>query len=144
MPASPATLPEADIVSKITSGTVADAVTSLTELITDRELTVFAVIDHSGEARRHGTALRDTKVVFFGSPAAGTPVMQAAPLAALDLPLKVLLWDDGGQTTISYLDPPALATRHHLDQDLASRLAGIGPLTDALVAMGDRHGGTPG
>jgi uncharacterized protein (DUF302 family) len=96
-------------------------------------MTVFVVIDHSGEAKRNGLDLRDTKVVIFGSPAAGTPVMQAAPLSALDLPLKVLIWDDDGQTTISYLDPDALARRHHLSAELASRLAGIGPLTEALI-----------
>jgi uncharacterized protein (DUF302 family) len=60
--------------------------------------------------------------------------MEASPLAALDLPLKVLVWDDGGQTMISYIDPEVLAERHHLNAELASRLAGIGPLTDALIA----------
>ena len=63
---------------------------------------LFAVIDHSGEARASGLQLRDTKLVIFGSPQAGTPVMQAAPLAALDLPLKVLVWADGEQTKVSY------------------------------------------
>ena len=95
--------------------------------------TVFAAIDHSGEARGHGLELRDTKLIIFGSPTGGTPVMQASPLAALDLPLKVLVWDDGGQTKVSYTDPDALAVRHHLSSELASRLAGIGPLTDAVV-----------
>lgn len=96
-------------------------------------MTVFAVIDHSGEARGHGLELRDTKLVIFGSPTGGTPVMQASPLAALDLPLKALVWDDDGETKVSYTDPDALAARHHLSSELASRLAGIGPLTDALV-----------
>ena len=96
-------------------------------------MTVFVTIDHSGEASRQGLELRDTKVVIFGSPAAGTPVMRASPLAALDLPLKVLIWDDDGQTKISYTDPGALASRYHLSAELASRLAGIGPLTDELI-----------
>jgi uncharacterized protein (DUF302 family) len=96
-------------------------------------MTVFATIDHSGEARRHGLELRDTKVVIFGSPTGGTPVMQASPLAALDLPLKVLVWDDDGQTKVSYTDPDALAARYRLSGELASRLAGIGPLIDAVV-----------
>jgi uncharacterized protein (DUF302 family) len=73
-------------------------------------------------------------LVLFGSPAAGTPVMDAAPLAALDLPLKVLVWDDGGQTKVTYTAPEALAARYGLSAELAARLAGIGPLTDALVA----------
>jgi uncharacterized protein (DUF302 family) len=94
---------------------------------------IFAIVDHSGEAKRHGLDLRDTKVVLFGSPTAGTPVMQESPLAALDLPLKVLVWDDSGRTTISYTDPDTLAERHHLSAEMASRLNGIGPLTDALA-----------
>jgi uncharacterized protein (DUF302 family) len=72
--------------------------------------------------------------VIFGSPAAGTPVMVAAPLAALDLPLKVLVWDDDGQTTVSYYSPDALAARHHLGADLAANLAAVNALTDALIA----------
>jgi len=69
----------------------------------------------------------------FGSPAAGTPLMVASPLAALDLPLKVLVWDDRGQTKIGYADPAALAARYDLDPELAGRLAGIHALTDALI-----------
>jgi uncharacterized protein (DUF302 family) len=95
---------------------------------------VFAVIDHSGEARRHGLDLRDTKVVIFGSPESGTPVMVSAPLAALDLPLKVLVWADGDQTRVSYMAPAALADRYHLSDELAARLAGIEVLTDAITA----------
>jgi uncharacterized protein (DUF302 family) len=96
-------------------------------------LKLFAVIDHSGEARHAGLELRDTMVVLFGGPAAGTPVMVASPLAALDLPLKVLVWDDEGQTKVSYLDPAALAARYGLGPDYAGRLAGIHAITDALV-----------
>ncbi len=106
----------------------------LIALVEARGLSLFAVIDHSGEAKRHGLNLRDTKVVIFGSPVAGTPVMQAAPLSALDLPLKVLVWDDEGSIRISYTDPGALADRYHLSQELAGRLAGIEDLTDLLVA----------
>ena len=94
---------------------------------------LFAVVDHSGEARRAGLELRDTKVVLFGSPAAGTPIMVAAPLAALDLPLKVLVWDDKDQTKVSYVDPTALAARYGFGPELAERLAGIHALTDALT-----------
>jgi uncharacterized protein (DUF302 family) len=106
----------------------------LTALITAKGLTLFSVVDHSGEARKRGLELRDTKLVTFGDPVAGTPVMQAEPLAALDLPLKVLVWDDAGQTRVSYTAPSTLAARYQLDEDLAARLAGIGPLTDALTA----------
>jgi uncharacterized protein (DUF302 family) len=121
------------IITKSGSGSVDQLVARLTDLIRDRDLMLFAIVDHSGEAKRCGLELRDTKVVIFGSPQAGTPVMQASPLIALDLPLKVLIWDDGGQTKISYTDPETLATRHQLPAELAARLEGIGPLTDALV-----------
>jgi uncharacterized protein (DUF302 family) len=95
---------------------------------------VFAVIDQRAEAQHVGLELRDTTLILFGSPAAGTPVMAASPSAALDLPLKVLIWADNGQTKVSYYSPAELAARHHLSEDLASRLAGIDALTDALVA----------
>ncbi len=131
---------DAGIITKVTSGSVADAVARLSDLIESHDMKVFTIIDHSGEARRHGLELRETKLVIFGSPTGGTPVMVASPLAALDLPLKVLVWDDDGRTSISYTDPAVLAARHHLSDDLASRLAGIGPLTDALVHHGDPTG----
>lgn len=95
---------------------------------------MFAVIDHSGEAKAAGLELRDTKVVIFGSPAAGTPVMQAAPLAALDLPLKVLVWADGDQTRIDYTSPAEVAARYGFGDELAARLAAIDAVTDAAVA----------
>jgi uncharacterized protein (DUF302 family) len=95
---------------------------------------VFAVIDQAAEARSAGLELRPTTLVLFGNPIAGTRVMEAVPLVALDLPLKVLVWADGQQTTVSYLAPDALGRRYHLSSDLASNLTGIDPLTDALVA----------
>jgi uncharacterized protein (DUF302 family) len=95
---------------------------------------VFAVIDQSAEASRAGMQLRETTLVLFGDPAAGTPVMAAAPLAALDLPLKILVWADEGQTKVTYYGPAALAARYGLSAGLSARLAGIDPLTDALVA----------
>ena len=79
-------------------------------------------------------ALGMISLVLFGNPAAGTPVMVAAPSAALDLPLKVLIWADNGQTKVSYYGPRALAARYDLGADLAANLAAIDPLTDALVA----------
>ncbi len=127
---------ETGVITKLSARSVADAVARLTELIAAKGLKLFAVIDQRAEARQAGLDLRDTTLVLFGSPAAGTPVMAAAPLSALDLPLKVLIWDDAGQTKVSYTSPGDLAARHHLSEDLAARLAGIGPLTDALVAPG--------
>lgn len=113
---------------------VADTVARLSHLITERGLTLFGVIDHSGEAHAVGLDLRDTKVVIFGNPRAGTPVMQAAPLAALDLPLKVLVWDDGGQTKLTYTAPATLAARYEIPSELTAALAAVDALTDAVIA----------
>jgi len=123
-----------DIVTKLSHRSVTDTVSKLTGIIGAKGMKVFAVIDQSAEARQVGLSLRETTLVIFGSPAAGTPVMAAAPLAALDLPLKVLVWADEDQTKVSYYAPASLAARHHLDAELAGNLAGINALTDALVA----------
>ena len=123
-----------DIVTKLSHRSVTDTVSMLTSLISAKGMKLFAVIDQSAEARDAGLSLRETTLVIFGSPAAGTPVMAAAPLAALDLPLKVLVWDDEGQPKVTYTAPEALAARYGLGSDLTAKLAGIGPLTDAVVA----------
>ncbi len=125
----------AGVVTKLSSRPVADTVARFTGLVGAKEIKLFAVIDQAAEARQAGLDLRDTTLVMFGSPAAGTPVMDASPLAALDLPLKVLVWDDAGQTKVSYNAPAWLAARHHLSTALAANLAGIDALTDALVAQ---------
>jgi uncharacterized protein (DUF302 family) len=125
---------EAGIIIKDSPRSVPDTVATLTELIATRGMKLFAVIDQAAEARNAGLQLRPTTLVLFGSPIAGTPVMDAAPLAALDLPLKILIWAEQEGTKVSYLSPQALAARYDLDPDLAQRLAGIDPLTDALVA----------
>ena len=122
------------MVTKLSPRPVPDTVARVTEIVAAKGMKLFAVIDHSGEAAANGLELRDTKVVIFGSPLAGTPVMEAAPLAALDLPLKVLVWDDHGQTKISYAAPEELASRYGLSDQLAGRLAGINGLTDAAIA----------
>ena len=91
----PPPAPDDHVVTKPSPWSVDDSVSRLSAIVAERGMKLFAVIDHSGEAKAAGLQLRDTKVVIFGSPQAGTPVMQAAPLAALDLPLKVLVWADG-------------------------------------------------
>jgi uncharacterized protein (DUF302 family) len=122
------------MVTKASPWSVAETVARLEAVVAARGLKLFAVIDHSGEAVASGLELRDTKVVIFGSPVAGTPVMAAAPLAALDLPLKVLVWADGDQTNVSYTAPAELASRYGLSEELAGRLAGIDSVTDAAIA----------
>ena len=124
---------ETDVVTKVSPHAVADTVARFTGIVAAKGLKLFAVIDQSAAAGEVGLSLRDTTLVIFGSPVAGTPVMAAAPLAALDLPLKILVWDDGGQTKVSYYDPAALAARHHVPAGLGGNLAAINALTDALV-----------
>jgi uncharacterized protein (DUF302 family) len=123
------------IVTKPSGHSVAQTVSRLRQVIEEKGLTLFAVIDHSGEAKQAGLAMPDTKLVIFGSPSAGTPVMLAAPLAALDLPLKMLVAEDAdGDVSVSYNAPSYLAARHHLSDELRSRLQGVEVMTDATVA----------
>lgn len=121
------------IVTKLSPLPVAETVARLAGMIKAKNIRLFAVIDQREEAQQVGLDLRETTLVIFGSPVAGTPVMVAAPLSALDLPLKVLVWADDGQTKVSYYAPATLAARYHLGADLAGNLAAIDALTDALV-----------
>jgi uncharacterized protein (DUF302 family) len=122
------------LVTKLSPWSVEETVSRLAAALDERGIKLFAVIDHSGAAAAAGLELRDTKVVVFGNPAAGTPVMAAAPLAALDLPLKVLVWADGDQTRIDYVAPAELAARYDLSEELAGRLAAIDAVTDEALA----------
>ena len=121
------------MITKTSPRSVDDTVSRMAELLEAKGVKLFAVIDHSGEAEAVGLALRNTKVVIFGNPIAGTPVMAAVPLAALDLPLKVLVWDDGGETKLAYTAPTELAARYGLSDELAARLAAIDLITDAVI-----------
>jgi uncharacterized protein (DUF302 family) len=130
-------MPVADVgegvVTKLSPWSLDDTVSRISAGAAARGMKVFAVVDHSGEARDVGLELRDTKVVIFGSPQAGTPVMMAAPLAALDLPLRVLVWVDGYQTKVSYTEPATLAARYGISGELGARFAGIDALTNAVI-----------
>ena len=123
------------IVTKSSPLTVSETVARLSGLLTQKGLRMFSVIDQRAEAADVGLELRETTLVLFGSPVFGTPVMAAAPLSALDLPLKVLVWDNGGRTSVSYVSPDKLASRYGLPEELAARLAGIDTLTEALIAV---------
>jgi len=130
--AAPATVDA--IVTRASRWSVADTVSRIEQVLASKAIKLFAVIDHSGEPHAASLELRDTKVVIFGNPAAGTPVMHAAPLAALDLPLKVLIWADGDQTRVSYAPPATLAARYGLGAELMGRLAGIEVVVEAAQA----------
>jgi uncharacterized protein (DUF302 family) len=125
---------ETQVTTKVSPRSVTATVSRLTGIVSAKGMKVFAVIDQSAEAREAGLQLRETMLVIFGNPAAGTPVMDAAPLVALDLPLKILIWADGSRTNVTYYSPAAIAARYGLSAELAAKLAGIDPLTDALIA----------
>jgi uncharacterized protein (DUF302 family) len=106
-----------EVITKLSPRSVAETVARLTGLLDARGVKLFAVIDQAAEARAAGLTLRETVLVIFGNPAAGTPVMDASPLAALDLPLKVLVWADGPRVKVSYYSPAALAARYQLSAE---------------------------
>jgi uncharacterized protein (DUF302 family) len=124
---------DSGIVTKPTAASVAETVSRLVAAVNERGMTLFAVIDQRAEAGKVGLHLRETTAVLFGNPRAGTPVMDASPLAALDLPLKVVVWDDGTHTNVSYVATATLAARYGLAAEVAGNLSGIDGLTDDLV-----------
>ena len=126
--------PQSDYTTKDGQWPVSETVERLSGFITERGMTIFATIDQRAAARGVGLDLRETVLIIFGSPAGGTPVMDAQPLAALDLPLKLVVWDDDGHTRVSYLTPAVLASRFSLPEALAAPLAGIDGLVDAVLS----------
>jgi uncharacterized protein (DUF302 family) len=104
------------------------------EILKAKGVKLFTVIDHDGEAANAGMHMRPTKLLIFGNPQAGTPLMLAAPLCALDLPLKVLVWEDANvQTWVSYNSPAYLQTRHGLPPNLVPNIAAIEVLAAAAT-----------
>ena len=100
----------------------------------EKGLQVFTVIDHSGEAEKVGLKMRPTKVLIFGSPKGGTPLMMAAPSLAIDLPLKALVAEDAaGKVSVTYNDPAYLKDRHGVPEDLIKNLAGAGVVIGKAV-----------
>jgi uncharacterized protein (DUF302 family) len=121
------------VVTKLSPWSMADTLARLFAVIAARGMEVFAVIDHGGKARDVGLHLRDTKLVVFGSPSATTRVIDAAPLAALDLPLRVVVWKNGHQTLVSYPAPAAVARRYGLEGSLADAISNIDALISAVI-----------
>jgi uncharacterized protein (DUF302 family) len=110
---------------------VDETVESLKRILESKGVTFFALIDHSGEAQKVGMEMPPTKLLIFGSPKAGTPLMLAAPSIAIDLPLKILVWQDTfGQVWVSYNSPAYLQERHNFPQDLLPNIAAV----EALAA----------
>ncbi|HWC37573.1 MAG TPA: DUF302 domain-containing protein [Acidimicrobiales bacterium] len=122
------------VITKASPRSVDHSLERLQAMLATKDLTLFSVVDHSGEAERAGQHMPNTKLVIFGSPAAGTPLMLASPLSALDLPLKILIWEDpNGATFVSYNAPAYLASRHDLSDELTARITGIDAIAEALV-----------
>lgn len=119
------------VVSIAASRSVDQTVEALEKLLQAKGVKLFALVDHGGEAEKAGLQMRPTKLAIFGSPKAGTPLMTASPSIAIDLPLKVLVWEDGnGKVWVSYNSPTYLQARHNLPAQLVQNIA----VVEALAA----------
>jgi len=123
------------IVTKAANCTVEEAVNKIKSLLVIRGITLFAVIDHSGEAEAVDMKMPDTKLLIFGNPKGGTPLMLASPSVAIDLPLKLLVAENAnGTCSISYNSPQYLQQRHGLSNDLIQNIAIIEALAEEAAA----------
>jgi uncharacterized protein (DUF302 family) len=114
------------IVNKPSKHSVDDTLGKLQNILEAKGIAVFALIDHSGEAAKVGMKMRPTKLLIFGNPKGGTPLMLAAPSIAIDLPVKILIWqDDQEKVWVSYNTPEYLAERHGLPPHLAQNIGFI-------------------
>jgi uncharacterized protein (DUF302 family) len=110
---------------------VDETAVKLEEILRAKAVKLFVLLDHSGEAEKAGMQMRPTKLLIFGNPKAGTPLMIASPLAAIDLPLKILVWEDTARRAwISYNSAQYLQSRHNLSEDLLQNIA----VVEALAA----------
>lgn len=113
---------------------VSETVKRLEAILQTRSLTVFARIDHSGEAEKAGMKMHPTQLILFGSPKGGTPLMVVSPTLAIDLPLKALVWEDAeGKVWVSYNTAEYLKQRHNIPDELLKNIAVIGPLLQTVV-----------
>jgi uncharacterized protein (DUF302 family) len=111
---------------------VDETVDKLKTILKSKGVALFALVDHSGEAEKVGLKMPPTKLLIFGNPKGGTPLMLAAPSAAIDLPLKILVAEDSqGKVWISYNSPDYLKERHSLPQDLLQNIAVVQTLATA-------------
>lgn len=122
-------MPEASqngIVNLPTRHSVDTAVAKIEEILQSKNIRLFSLIDHSGEAEKARLQKRPTKLLIFGNPKSGTPLMLAAPFIAIDLPLKILVWQDAaGQVWISYNSPEYLRSRHGFPPELLTNIAAL-------------------
>ena len=126
--------PENGIVHLRSPYSVPETLKRLEDLLSTKNLTVFARIDHSGEAEKVGLKMRPTQVIIFGSPKGGTPLMVASPTLAIDLPLKALVWEDeDGTVWLSCNSPDYLQWRHQVPDELMKNIAGAGTVLAEAV-----------
>ena len=126
---------ENGIISKSSKYSVPETLHRLETILASKGVKVFVVVDHSGEAEKAGLKMPPTQLLIFGNPKGGTPVMLAAPTAAIDLPLKALAWQDtSGKVWLSYNDPAYIQRRFNLSDDLMKPLVGIGALIEQALA----------
>ena len=112
------------IIDKPSNHSVEETVAKLKGILQAKGVTLFALVDHSGEAQKVGMKMPPTKLLIFGSPKAGTPLMLAAPSSAIDLPLRILVWEDArGKVWVSYNSPAYLQERHNLPPELLQNIA---------------------
>ena len=120
---------ESGLVDLPSNRSVEETVEKLTGILKTKGITLFALVDHSGEAEKAGIKMRPTKLVVFGNPKAGTPVMLASPTSAIDLPLKILVWEDANDKVwVTYNSPIYLQERHNIPPELLQNIAVIEPL----------------
>jgi uncharacterized protein (DUF302 family) len=121
-----ASLASKGIVDKASNHSVEETVNRLKNILQAKGITLFAVIDHSGEAEKVGMKMPPTQLLIFGNPKAGTPLMLASPSSAIDLPLKILVWADArGKVWVSYNSPQFLQERHNLPPELLQNIATV-------------------
>jgi uncharacterized protein (DUF302 family) len=119
------------IVDLPSSHSVDQTVEKLKSILQAKGITLFALVDHSGEAEKVGLKMRPTKLLIFGSPKGGTPLMLASPSIAIDLPLKILIWEDGqGKVWVSYNSPAYLQERHGVPQELLQNISAVETLAE--------------
>ena len=110
---------------------VEETLRKLESLLQEKNIMVFARVDHSGEAAKLGMEMRPTKLLIFGNPRGGTPLMQATPTIGIDLPLKALVWQDAyGKVWLTYNDPAYLQKRHNVPAELIPNIAGVSGLLE--------------
>jgi uncharacterized protein (DUF302 family) len=125
---------QSSVITRVSSQSVEETVDRLKRFIAERGFTVFRVIDHRGTAKEVGVQMPDSKLVMFGNPTKGAAVMLAAPLAGLDLPLKVLVWEDGdGVVSVSYNSPGFMAERLQIEGDLLGPFVALESIVEAVI-----------